>query len=202
VLRVGLTGGIGSGKSEASRRFVACGAVLIDADQAAHDVVAVGTPGLARVVEEFGPDVLKPDGSLDRERVASIVFADPDALQRLNAIVHPLVGERLAALAAAAAEDAVLLYDVPLIAENKMAKGFDVVVVVDVPPDVQLDRLVRFRGMPEADARARMAHQATREERLAIADIVIDNSGSLEDLDRQVGEAWETLHGYGAHRPT
>ena len=100
------------------------------------------------------------------------MFADPDALQRLNAIVHPLVGERLAALAAAAAEDAVLLYDVPLIAENKMAKGFDVVVVVDVPPDVQLDRLVRFRGMPEADARARMAHQATREERLAIADIV------------------------------
>ena len=186
MLRVGLTGGIGSGKSEASRRFVACGAVLIDADQAAHDVVAVGTPGLARVVDTFGPEVLKPDGSLDREQVAAIVFNDPEALQRLNAIVHPLVGERMAALAADAPEDAVLLYDVPLIAENNMAKGFDVVVVVDVPPEIQLDRLVRIRGMAEADAKARMAHQATREQRLAIADIVIDNSGSLDDLDKQV----------------
>jgi dephospho-CoA kinase len=193
VLRVGLTGGIGSGKSETSRCFVACGAVLIDADQAAHDVVAVGTPGLAKVVAEFGPEVLKPDGSLDRERVAAIVFADPEALKRLNAIVHPLVGERMAALAAEAPEDAVLLYDVPLIAENNLAKGFDVVVVVDVPPGTQLDRLVRFRGMSEDDARARMAHQATREQRLAIADIVIDNSGTLDDLDRQVRVAWVDL---------
>lgn len=193
MLRVGLTGGIGSGKSEASRRFVACGAVLIDADQAAHDVVAVGTPGLARVVDTFGPEVLKPDGSLDREQVAAIVFNDPEALQRLNAIVHPLVGERMAALAADAPEDAVLLYDVPLIAENNMAKGFDVVVVVDVPPEIQLDRLVRIRGMAEADAKARMAHQATREQRLAIADIVIDNSGSLDDLDKQVRVAWADL---------
>jgi dephospho-CoA kinase len=195
VLRVGLTGGIGSGKSEASRRFAALGAVLIDADQAAHDVVAIGTPGLAAVVADFGPEVLKPDGSLDRERVASIVFSDPDALKRLNAIVHPLVGERMAAIAAAASADAILLYDVPLIAENNMAKGFDVVVVVDVPAEVQLDRLVRIRGMTEADAKARMAHQATREERLAIADIVIDNSGSLEDLDRQVNDAWTELQG-------
>jgi dephospho-CoA kinase len=193
VLRVGLTGGIGSGKSEASRRFVALGAVLVDADQAAHDVVAVGTPGLDRVVAEFGPEVLRSDGSLDRERVASIVFTDPDALKRLNAIVHPLVGERMAEIAAAAPSDAILLYDVPLIAENKLAKGFDVVVVVDVPTDVQLDRLVRLRGMSEADAKARMAHQATREQRLAIADLVIDNSGSLEDLDRQVRETWAEL---------
>jgi dephospho-CoA kinase len=202
VLRVGLTGGIGSGKSEASRRFVALGAVLVDADKAAHDVVAVGTPGLEKVVAEFGPDVLKADGSLDRERVASIVFNDPDALKRLNAIVHPLVGERMAAIAAAAPDDAVLLYDVPLIAENNMAAGFDVVVVVDVPPEVQLDRLLRLRGMTEADAKARIAHQATREQRLAIADIVIDNSGSLADLDRQVREAWDRLQGYGANRAT
>jgi dephospho-CoA kinase len=200
VLRVGLTGGIGSGKSEASRRFVALGAVLIDADQAAHDVVAAGTPGLARVAEEFGPDVLRDDGTLDREQVASIVFNDPDALKRLNAIVHPLVGERMAALAAAAPNDAVLLYDVPLIAENNMAAGFDVVVVVDVPPDVQLDRLLTLRGMSEADARARMAHQATREERLAIADIVIDNAGSLDDLDSQVRAAWDKLQRYGSDR--
>jgi dephospho-CoA kinase len=193
VLRVGLTGGIGSGKSETSRCFVGCGAVLIDADQAAHDVVAVGTPGLAKVVAEFGPEVLKPDGSLDRERVAAIVFADPEALKRLNAIVHPLVGERMAVLAAGAPEAAVLLYDVPLIAENNLAKGFDVVVVVDVPPDTQLDRLVRIRGMSEDDARARMAHQATREQRLAIADIVIDNSGTLDDLARQVRAAWVDL---------
>jgi dephospho-CoA kinase len=193
VLRVGLTGGIGSGKSEASRRFVACGAVLLDADQAARDVVAVGTPGLARVVDEFGSQVLRADGSLDRERVASIVFNDADALRRLNAIVHPLVGERMAAIAAAAPADAILLYDVPLIAESNVAHGFDVVIVVDVPPDVQLDRLVRLRGMDAADAHARMSHQATREQRLAIADIVIDNSGTLADLDRQVRAAWVQL---------
>ena len=201
VLRVGLTGGIGSGKSEASKRFVALGAVLVDADQAAHDVVAGGTPGLERVVAEFGPDVLRPDGSLDRERVASIVFTDPDALKRLNAIVHPLIGDRMAEVAAAASDDAILLYDVPLIAENNMAKGFDVVVVVDVPTDVQLDRLVRIRGMSEDDAKARMAHQATREQRRAIADFVIDNSGSLDDLDQQVREIWDRLQGHGAHRP-
>jgi dephospho-CoA kinase len=193
VLRVGLTGGIGSGKSEASRRFAECGAVIIDADQAARDAVAIGTPGLTKVIEEFGPDVRKPDGSLDRERVAAIVFADADALKRLNAIVHPLVGERMAALAAAAPEDAVVLYDVPLIAENNLAHGFDVVVVVDVAPDVQLDRLVRIRNMSEQDARARMSNQATREQRLAIADIVIDNSGTLDDLDRQVRSAWTDL---------
>ncbi|MFL6238178.1 MAG: dephospho-CoA kinase [Actinomycetes bacterium] len=193
MLRVGLTGGIGAGKSEASRRFVACGAILVDADQAAHDVVDIGTPGLARVVDEFGPEVLKPDGGLDRERVASIVFKDADALRRLNAIIHPLVGERMAEIAAAAPADAILLYDVPLIAENNMAKGFDVVVVIDAPSEVQLDRLLHVRGMSEADARARMARQATREQRLAIADIVIDNSGSMDDLDRQVREAWADL---------
>jgi dephospho-CoA kinase len=193
VLRVGLTGGIGSGKSEVSRGLAACGAHVIDADAVAHEVVAVGTPGLAKVVAEFGPEVLAPDGSLDRERVAGIVFADADALQRLNGIVHPLVGARMAELAAAVPDGAVAVYDVPLIAENNSAGGFDVVVVVDAPPDVQMDRLVRLRGMQEADARARIAHQASRQERLAIADIVIDNSGSLEDLDRQVRDTWAEL---------
>lgn len=167
--------------------------MLVDADQAARDVVAPGTPGLAQVAAAFGPDVLRPDGSLDRDRVASIVFDDPDALQRLNKIVHPLVRDRMDAIAAAAPKDAILLYDVPLIAENDLARGFDVVIVVDAPPDVQLDRLLRVRGMSEADAKARMAHQATREQRLAIADIVIDNSGGLDDLDRQVHAAWEKL---------
>ena len=167
--------------------------MIIDADQAAHDVVAVGTPGLAKVAEAFGPEVLKADGSLDRDRVATIVFNDPDALKRLNAIVHPLVGERMAELAEAAPRDGVVIYDVPLIAESKLAKGFDVVVVVDVSPEVQLDRLVRIRGMSEADARARMANLASRDDRLAIADIVIDNSGSRNDLDRQVREIWSDL---------
>jgi dephospho-CoA kinase len=193
VLRVGLTGGIGAGKSEVSRRLAAQGAVVIDADLIAREVVEPGSEGLAEVVGVFGPGVLRPDGGLDRGRLADIVFADPDLRGKLNAIIHPRVARRMAELERAAGPGAIVVHDVPLIAENGRAGAYDVVVVVDAPPKVQADRLVRQRGMPPEQARARMAAQASREQRLAIADIVIDNSGSLAELDRQVGELWSEL---------
>ena len=197
MLRVGLTGGIGSGKSEVSRRLAACGAVLVDADAAAREVVAPGTPGLARIVAAFGDGVLRQDGSLDRERLADMVFADPRLRARLDAIVHPLVRERMRErereAVRSAGPDAIVVHDVPLLAENGLAGGYDVVVVVDTPPELQLSRLAKDRGMTAEHARARMAAQATREQRLAIADMVIDNSGSLADLDRRVAAAWAQL---------
>ncbi|MEU0411651.1 dephospho-CoA kinase [Streptomyces griseorubiginosus] len=193
MLKVGLTGGIGAGKSEVSRLLVEHGAVLIDADRIAREVVAPGTPGLAAVVEAFGEEVLAEDGGLDRPKLGSIVFADPDRLAVLNSIVHPLVGTRSRELESAAAEDAVVVHDVPLLAENSLAPLYDLVVVVDASPATQLDRLVRLRGMTEQDARARMAAQATREKRLEIADIVIDNDVPLDDLHRRVREVWDDL---------
>ena len=193
MLKVGLTGGIGAGKSEVSRLLVEHGAVLIDADRIAREVVAPGTPGLAAVVEAFGADVLTEDGSLDRPKLGSIVFADPDRLAVLNSIVHPLVGARSRELEEAAAEDAVVVHDVPLLTENALAPLYDVVVVVDAGPETQLDRLVRLRGMTEEDARARMAAQATREERREIADIVIDNDVPLDELRRRVKDVWDEL---------
>jgi dephospho-CoA kinase len=196
LLRVGLTGGIGSGKSEAGRRLAAHGAVLLDADQAARTAVEPGTPGLARVAETFGPGVLREDGSLDRAKLAQIVFADEAARGKLNAIVHPLVHERMRAeeqaAVQAAGDNAIIVHDIPLLAEGGRGTEFDLVIVIDVPPEVQVARLAQ-RGMPEDQARARMAAQATREQRLAVADIVIDNSGTLEDLDRRVAEVWTTL---------
>jgi len=192
-LRVGLTGGIGAGKSEVSRRLASYGAVVIDADAVAREVVAPGTPGLAEVVQEFGPDVLRADGSLDRDRLGELVFADESRRMRLNAIIHPRVGERMAELERQAGGAPVIVHDVPLLAENHLAGGFDEVVVVDVPPRIQLERLARERGMPRAQAEARMRAQASREERLAIATIVVDNSGSLAELDREVGELWAEL---------
>ncbi|MFF0591693.1 dephospho-CoA kinase [Streptomyces antibioticus] len=193
MLKVGLTGGIGAGKSEVSRLLVACGAVLIDADRIAREVVAPGTPGLAAVVEAFGAEVLAEDGSLDRPRLGSIVFADPEKLAVLNGIVHPLVGARSRELEDAAPEDAVVVHDVPLLTENGLAGLYDVVIVVDADPRTQLDRLVRLRGMSEDDARARMAAQATREERRKIADIVIDNDVPLPGLQARVREVWADL---------
>ncbi len=193
MLRVGLTGGIGSGKSEVSRRLAAQGAVVIDADLIAREVVAPGTDGLAEVERAFGPDILGPDGALDRARLGDIVFADPQQLTTLNSIVHPRVDARMRELEAAAGSDAVVVHDVPLITENDLAGGYDLVVVVDVPPRVQLDRLVRLRGMTAEQAAARMAAQSSREERLAIAGMVVDNSGSLAELDRQVGDLWAEL---------
>ncbi|WP_399938724.1 dephospho-CoA kinase [Streptomyces sp. BBFR25] len=193
MLKVGLTGGIGAGKSEVSRLLVEHGAVLIDADRIAREVVAPGTPGLGAVVEAFGEDVLAADGSLDRPKLGSIVFADPEKLAVLNGIVHPLVGERSRALEEAAAEDAVVVHDVPLLTENGLAPLYDLVVVVDADPATQLDRLVRLRGMTEQDARARMAAQATREQRREIADVVVDNDVPLEELRRRVAEVWDEL---------
>jgi dephospho-CoA kinase len=193
MLSVGLTGGIGAGKSEVSRLLVACGAVLIDADRIAREVVAPGTPGLAAVVEAFGEEILAEDGSLDRPRLGAVVFADPDRLAVLNSIVHPLVGARSRALQSAAAEDAVVVHDVPLLTENGLASLYDLVVVVDVDPATQLDRLVRLRGMSEEDARARMAAQASREERRAVADVVLDNDVPLPELERRVRELWDDL---------
>ncbi|MGW1748431.1 dephospho-CoA kinase [Streptomyces sp. NPDC002092] len=193
MLTVGLTGGIGAGKSEVSRLLVECGAVLIDADRIAREVVAPGTPGLAAVVEAFGEEVLGTDGGLDRPKLGSIVFADPEKLALLNSIVHPLVGARSRELEAAAAEDAVVVHDVPLLAENGLAPLYDLVIVVDASPETQLDRLVRLRGMTEEDARARMAAQATRDKRREIADVVIDNDVPLEDLQRRVKDVWADL---------
>jgi dephospho-CoA kinase len=203
VLSVGLTGGIGSGKSEVSRRLAEHGAVLVDADAVAREVVEPGTPGLAEVVAEFGDGVLLPDGSLDRERLGSIVFADEDRRARLNAIVHPRVGERMREIVERAPEDAIVVHDVPLIAENGLAGMYDLVVVVDAPVEEQVRRLTERRGMTEADARARIAAQATRERRLEIADRVIDNSGGLDRLAEQVDGLWAELKrraGEGAPR--
>ena len=193
VLRVGLTGGIGAGKSEVSKRLGAQGAVVLDADMIEREVVAPGTDGLAEVVEAFGPGVLGPDGALDRVRLGDVVFADKQKLTSLNSIVHPRVGARMRELELAAGPGAVVVHDVPLIAENGLAGAYDLVVVVDVPPRIQLDRLVRLRGMSREQAQARMAAQASRELRLSIAGIVVDNSGSLAELDRQVGDLWAEL---------
>lgn len=208
MLRVGLTGGIGSGKSEVTRRLVKYGAVLIDADAIAREVVAPGTAGLAAVTAAFGDQVLAPGGELDRDRLGAIVFADPGELARLNSIVHPLVGARMAELesAAAASGESIVVHDVPLIAENKLASRYDLVVVVDAPEQVRLDRLLRRRGMSAEAAEARMAAQASRERRLAVADLIVDNSGSLAELDRQVRDLWTELKRRarltGGHRRT
>ena len=193
MLKVGLTGGIGAGKSEVSRLLVACGAVLIDADRIAREVVAPGTPGLASVVEAFGEEILTADGSLDRPRLGAIVFSDAKKLSTLNSIVHPLVGARSRELEEAAAQDAVVIHDVPLLTENGLAPLYDLVIVVDAAPKTQLERLVRLRGMTEEDARARMAAQATREQRREIADIVIDNDVPLEELEQRVKGVWAEL---------
>ncbi|MET8505754.1 dephospho-CoA kinase [Streptomyces sp. NPDC004787] len=193
MLSVGLTGGIGAGKSEVSRLLVSYGAVLIDADRIAREVVEPGTPGLAAVVAEFGEGVLTPEGTLDRPGLGAIVFQDPERLAALNAIVHPLVGARSAELKALAGPDDVVIHDVPLLTENGLAPLYDLVVVVDAAPETQLDRLVRLRGMTEDEARARMAAQATRAQRRAVADLIIDNDGPLEALEPQVRKVWEEL---------
>jgi len=205
MLRVGLTGGIGSGKSEVSRRLAALGAVVLDADAAARAVVEPGTPGLKRIAETFGPGVLRPDGALDRAKLAEIVFADDAARKKLNAIVHPLVHEHMRAAEQAAVQaggdDVIVVHAVPLLAEGGRAGEFDLVIVVDLPPETQVERLAG-RGMPEEQARARIAAQATREQRLAVADVVIDNSGTLADLDRQLSEIWADLRTRPTSRTT
>ncbi|MFS3129994.1 dephospho-CoA kinase [Nocardioides sp. Bht2] len=186
--RVGLTGGIASGKSTVAAMLRELGAVIIDADQLARDVVAQGTPGLAAIVAEFGADLLGADGELDRPKMGALVFADEAARRRLEAIVHPLVFEAINALEAAAPDGALVVHDIPLLAESGRADTFDAVIVVDVPTQLQVDRMVRDRGMTQSDAAARIAAQATREQRLAIATYVIDNTGTLDDLRNRVAE--------------
>lgn len=198
-MKLGLTGGIGSGKSTVAAILAELGARIIDADALAHEVVAVGTPGLARVVERFGPDVLGPDGALDRPKLGRLVFADPEALADLNKIVHPLVEQRIAELAAAAGPDDVVVYDVPLMAEVGSGSNFDAVIVVETDLQVRLERLER-RGIGRADATARMAQQATDEQRRAIATVVLDNSGSLEQLREQAVDALRKLTGDAVER--
>lgn len=192
MVRIGLTGGIGSGKSTAAARFAELGAVVIDADQLAREVVEPGTPGLERVVSRFGDEMLRPDGSLDRPALGRLVFEDPAALADLNAIVHPLVAERRAELVAAAGPDAVVVSDVPLLVETGMAGDFDAVVVVEAPLEVRLARLAS-RGVDEATARARIARQASDEQRRAVATVLLDNSGDRAALERAVDAAWRQL---------
>jgi dephospho-CoA kinase len=195
MLRVGLTGGIGSGKSAVSALFVERGAALVDADVNARAVVAKGTPGLAAVVQQFGEDILRADGELDREALGRIVFTDPDQLATLNAIVHPLVGEESARqIALAEASGApVLIHDVPLLVENNLQDRYDAVVVVAASPETQVERLTRLRGMSRQDAEARIAAQASLADKLAAATYVISNDGPLEELPPQVDRVWRAL---------
>jgi dephospho-CoA kinase len=193
AVRVGLTGGVASGKSTVSAILAELGAVVIDADVLAREVVAPGTEGLAAVVEEFGPDVLGPDGGLDRPRLGALVFADPERRRTLESIIHPRVRARAAEIEAAAPADAVVVHDIPLLAETGQAASFDAVVVVDVPVEVQVDRMVRIRSMSEADARARIAAQADRDARLAVATYVVENTGSLDELRARVEEVYRTI---------
>jgi dephospho-CoA kinase len=194
-MRVGLTGGVASGKSTVSAILAELGAVVIDADALAREVVARGTPGLEAVVAEFGPELLTPDGELDRPAMGRLVFGDEGARRRLEAIVHPLVIERMAALEAAAGEDEVVVHDIPLLAEGGRADTFDAVLVVDAPRDLQLERMLRDRGWTREDAESRIAAQATREQRRAIATHVIDNNGSLADLRARVEAVYAQLRG-------
>ncbi|MEV6286996.1 dephospho-CoA kinase [Kribbella sp. NPDC051770] len=198
MLRVGLTGGIGSGKSSVSRRLGERGAVVIDSDVLAREVVARGTDGLAEVVAAFGDGVLTADGELDRPAVGKIVFGDEAARRKLEAVIHPRVRARAAEIEREAPDDAVVVHDIPLLVETGQADKFDLVLVVDVPVEVQVERLTTQRGMAEDEARRRIASQASREDRLAAADVVIDNAGSLDDLDRRLDEVWEQLTGHGS----
>jgi len=189
VLNIGLTGGIGSGKSTVSALLAERGAVIVDADRIAREVVEPGTPGLAAVVAAFGESVVGPDGGLDRPALAAVVFADPEARARLDGIVHPLVRARAAEVVAAAPPDAVLVHDIPLLVETGQAGRYELVLVVQADLDTRVARLVR-RGMTEDDARARIATQATDEQRAAVADVVLDNSGTREELATRVERFW------------
>ena len=187
---VGLTGGIGAGKSAVAQRLAELGAVIIDADALAREVVEPGTDGLAEVVAEFGAGVLRPDGSIDRPALGRIVFDDPDARARLERIVHPRVRARTAEIVAAADPDAVIVNDVPLLVEAGLYRAYDVVIVVEAAASVRVARLVADRGMAESDVRARIAAQATDEERRAVADVVIVNDGRRDELIDQVDAVW------------
>lgn len=193
-MRIGLTGGIASGKSTVASMLRDLGATIIDADAIARDVVAKETPGLAQVVEAFGPEILTDDGELDRPKLAAIVFGDEEQRRLLESITHPLIGAAARELdEVARADGRLVINDVPLLVEVGTAQSFDEVIVVDVDPEEQVRRMIRDRHWTEDDARARMATQATREERRAVATYLIDNSGSLGDLRAQVEKIYAEL---------
>lgn len=190
---VGLTGGIGAGKSAVASRLASHGAMIIDGDKLAREVVASGTEGLAQVVAAFGDGVLAPDGSLDRPALGKIVFSDPEARRRLEAITHPLIRARTAELIMAAPPGTIVVNDVPLLVEGGMAGAFELVVIVFAPLEARIERLARTRGMSRAEAEARIAAQATDEQRRAVADVAIENDGTLDDLYARVDEFWQGI---------
>jgi dephospho-CoA kinase len=191
MLRIGLTGGIGAGKSTVSATFSENGAIIVDGDVIAREVVAPGTPGLAQLVEAFGEGILQPDGALNRPALAAIAFSDDEKRKTLNRIVHPLVGHRRSELIAAAADDAVIIEDIPLLVESQMASMFPLVIIVHADEEVRVQRLIEHRGFSEEDARARIKAQATEEQRRAVADVWLDNSGSAADLAEKARELWQ-----------
>ncbi len=193
MLRVGLTGGIGSGKSAVSELLTGHGAVVIDYDQLAREVVEPGSPALERIAQRFGADLLTADGALDRPALGAIVFNDPESLRTLEGITHPAIRELAAAKEAAAPADAIVVHDNALLIEMGHHTRMDFVVVVDVPQETQIARLVQSRGMTEAEARARIGNQTSRESRTGVADFIIDNTGSLDELSLIVGGLWERL---------
>jgi len=194
-VRVGLTGGVASGKSTVSAMLAELGAVVIDADLLAREVVARGTDGLAEIVAEFGPDVLTEDGDLDRPAMGAIVFAEPERRKALEAIIHPRVRRRGREIEAEAAADALVVHDIPLLAETGQAANFDAVIVVDVPTEVQVERMTTLRGMTREEAESRVAAQATRDQRLAVATHVVENTGTLGELRARVAEVHDRLRG-------
>ncbi|MCX2932917.1 dephospho-CoA kinase [Mycobacterium sp. CVI_P3] len=190
MLRIGLTGGIGAGKSTVSATFSECGGIVVDGDVISREVVEPGTEGLAKLVDAFGSHILLPDGALDRPALAAIAFSDEEKRQTLNGIVHPLVAHRRSELIAAAAEDAVIVEDIPLLVESQMAPMFPLVVIVHADPEERVKRLVEYRGFTEADARARIAAQATDEQRRLVADVWLDNHGTPGELVERARELW------------
>jgi len=190
MLRIGLSGGIGAGKSTVSATFAECGGIVVDGDVIAREVVEPGTVGLARLVEAFGEEILLPDGALNRPALAAIAFPDDEKRATLNGIVHPLVAERRAELIASAPPDAVIVEDIPLLVESKMAPLFPLVVIVHADEEVRVQRLISYRGFSEQDARTRIAAQATVEERRAVADVWLENTGSQDDLVQRAKQLW------------
>jgi len=200
-VQIGLTGGIGSGKSTVAARFAELGALVIDADALAREVVEPGTDGLAAVVAEFGERVLDGSGRLDRPALARVVFADEAARGRLNGILHPRIRARAAELIAAAPPGTVVVQDVPLLAETGQADRYDLVVVVEAPEELRVRRLARDRGMAAGEVRARMAAQATDEQRRAVADVLLVNDGTTDDLRAKVDQLWRERVSSGPERP-
>jgi dephospho-CoA kinase len=206
MLRIGLTGGIGAGKSTVSATFAECGGIVVDGDVISREVVQPGTPGLAQLVDAFGDHILLPDGALNRPALAAVAFSSDEHRATLNGIVHPLVAHRRSELIAAAGEDAVIVEDIPLLVESQMAPMFPLVVVVNAPEETRVRRLIEYRGFSEADARARIAAQATEEQRRAVADVWLENSGSAGELTERARDLWYQrilpfAHNVRARRP-